>query len=218
MDDAQTTPPPGNDAGTGMDATTPPPGNDASVPDSGTPDTNPPPPPPDANPTACATHGYSGPLATFSLGSQPGSETSASVTSTGGGVTASALSRSSGLTSVSGAGSINSSGWSTNSSADPSLYYTLSITPGSNCTVTVTTVAYDLKASTTGPSKADLATSADNFASHGASFAATGTGNAAVSSATSSGPLEIRVYGYGASSSSGTLRIENSLVVNGTIN
>jgi hypothetical protein len=35
--------------------------------------------------------------------------------------------------------------------------------------------------------------------------------------ATGSSPIEIRVYGYGASGSSGTFRIENTLTVSGSI-
>ena len=68
-----------------------------------------------------------------------------------------------------------------------------------------------------GPATADVATSADSFAAHTTSFAGTATPSVTLAGATGSGPIEIRVYGYGASGSSGTFRIENTLTVSGSI-
>jgi len=74
-----------------------------------------------------------------------------------------------------------------------------------------------VKASATGPSTADVATSADSFATHSASFSSTSTPSVTLAGASGSSPIEVRVYGYGASGSSGTLRIENTLTLSGSI-
>ncbi|HEY3819457.1 MAG TPA: hypothetical protein VGL81_19945 [Polyangiaceae bacterium] len=184
------------DTGSSADAST-----DTSVTDSG-----------------CPGHGITGALVTFDLTSQSGSETSATATSSATGITAgAALSRASGLTAVSGSGSINASGWPTGTSASPTDYFTVTVTPVAGCSVTLASVAIDVKASTTGPSTGDLATSADAFASHTASFAGTATPTVTLSSVGGTGPIEIRVYGYGASGSSGTFRIENTMTLSGSI-
>jgi len=168
--------------------------------------------------SGCPGHGTTGALVTFDLSSQSGSETSATATTSATGVSGgTALSRASTLTAASGSGSINASGWPTTATANASDYFTLTVTPTAGCAVTLTSLAVDVKASSTGPSKGDVATSADAFATHTASFAGTSTPTVPLTGVTSSSPIEVRVYGYGASGSSGTLRIENTLTLSGSI-
>lgn len=165
----------------------------------------------------CPGHGTTGILATFDLSSQPGSETSAPATSSAPGVTAGAISRAAALSAVSGSGSINASGWGTGSSADSSRYYTFTLTPAAGCSMALTSLALDTQASATGPKNGDVATSADAFGAHGTSFSATGTTNVTLSVSSTPGAVEVRVYGYGASGTGGTFRIQNTMTVSGSL-
>jgi hypothetical protein len=200
------------------DASPSPPDADAGAPDTARrPDTAPPPDtgPPDTGST-CATAGFSGALVKFDLSSQPGSETSAAATSTATGVTATALSRSAGLTATTGSGSMNSSNWP--SIVDATRYYHFSIAPPAGCTVALTTLAVDFSASGSGPTTADVATSMDNFAAHKGSMSASGSGSISLAGVGGTAVIEVRVYGYGASSAAGTFRIQNTLTLSGTLN
>ena len=168
--------------------------------------------------SGCIGSGYSGALVTFDLSAQAGNETSVAATTSAKGVTGGALSRSAALTAVSGSGSINASGWATMATADATKYFTFTVTPAAGCTVTLTSLALDVKASSTGPTKGDVATSADAFATHTApAFAGTATPSVTLSGVSGSSAVEIRVYGYGASSSAGTLRIQNTMTLSGKI-
>ncbi len=182
---------------------------EASTPESG---------PDDSGGTStCAAHGYSGTLATFDLSSQSGSETTAPATSSATGVTASALSRAAALTATSGSGSINSSNWPTAASADATRYYSFSVTPASGCALSLSTLAIGTHASSTGPANGDVATSGDAFGTHFGTFSGTATTNVSFSAVGGSSAIEIRVYGYGASSTAGTWRIENTMTLSGSI-
>ena len=87
-------------------------------------------PPTDAGtPSSCAGQGTTGALVTYDLSSQSGSEASVLATTAVIGVAAGPLSRAPALTAASGSGSINSSNWSTGTSADPTKYYTFTVTP-----------------------------------------------------------------------------------------
>lgn len=190
---------------------------DSSMPDSGSADTA----PPDTGPPSdggCAQHGFVGALATYNLSAQTGSEVSAPATATAAGVTAGVLTRASGLTPVSGAGSINSSNWSLATNADPTKYYTFTVTPPAGCTLALTTLALDVSKSGTGPASGSVATSVDAFATHTMAFAGTSTGNVSFSTVSGSSAIEVRVYGYAATATGGTWRIQNTMTLNGTIN
>jgi len=165
----------------------------------------------------CPGHGTTGTLVTFDLSSQTGSEASAPPNTMVAGISAGSLTRSSALTAVSGAGSINSSGWGTGSTADPTRYYTFTVTPAAGCAVSLTSLALSVQASSTGPTKGDVATSADAFATHSTSFAGTSTPTVTLSVTSATGAVEIRVYGYGASGSGGTFRIQNTVTLSGSI-
>jgi len=158
---------------------------------------------------------FSGALAKWDMSAQPGTEASVAASTTATGVTAGALTRAATLTAQSGAGSINGSNWPTAAALDATKYYAFTLTPPTGCTMTLTNVAIDLKASGTGPANGAIATSKDSFA------ATTPVGTAAPSTpavtVTTSGQIELRVYGFAATGTGGTLRVQNTLTVNGTI-
>ena len=52
---------------------------------------------------------------------------------------------------------------------------------------------------------------------HVGAFAGTSSGQVALAASRSAVPLEIRVYGYAASGSGGTLRIQNTMSLSGSI-
>ena len=171
---------------------------------------------PDAPPSSGCTHTFTGVLATWNLASETGSQTSTAASSTATGVTAGGLTRSSSLTAVSGAGSINSSNWATTSTVDATKYYTFTVSPPSGCKLALSSAAIDVSHSTAGPASGAIATSSDNFANK----TSISTGAAATPSLVVAGgtaQLEIRVYGWAATQTTGTMRIQNTLSVSGSL-
>lgn len=169
----------------------------------------------DSPPGSCA-NAFSGALATWSFTGEPGSQTSTAATSTATGVTAGAVSRSAGLTVASGVGSINSSNWPTTATRDTTKYYTFSITPPSGCQLDLSSLSIDAKSSSTGPTMAVVATSDDAYSQTSTvSTTAPSTPALHVSGATTA--IQLRVYGFGASSTGGTLRIQNTLTLTGVL-
>lgn len=140
--------------------------------------------------STCADHGFAGALVTFDLSSQSGSETSAASTSSAAGATGGPITRSTGLTAASGSGSINSSGWSQGTTADQSLYYTFTVTPAAGCTITLTSLAIDVKASSTGPASVQVGTSVDSYTALSTPIAGTSTGTVPLS-ASASAPIAV---------------------------
>jgi len=170
----------------------------------------------DATASGTCQHATSGVLATYSFTSETGNQTSTAAASSATGLTASALQRSSGLTAVSGAGSINSSGWPTAAQLDATKYYTFTLMPPSGCTLTLSSSAVDAKASSTGPASAAIATSKDSYAATATvSTSAPSTPTLSVTAAT--GTIEVRIYGWAASSTSGTFRLQNTLTISGSL-
>ena len=193
------------DAGTAIDAST----ADTGVVDAGATDGN----------VLCAQHGFSGTLVAFDLSGQSGSEASAPPASMASGVSAGPLARSGALSAnaVTGSGSMNTNGWPTSGSPDDLRYYTFTITAPATCAVTLSSLAIAVRASATGPSAASLATSEDGFASR-VPFGTTGAVNVAITSANNaSGTIELRIYGYSATGSGGTFRVENLLTLSGSL-
>lgn len=170
--------------------------------------------PADAAPTGgCA---FTGVLATYSFAGAAGNQASSAATSTANGMIAGPLGRSATLTAVSGATSINSSNWATTAQLDATKYYALTLTPPTGCTLALTSASIDAKASSTGPTTAALATNADNFVTTIAlSTSAPSAPTLAINGTTTA--VEIRIYGYAASSTSGTLRLQNTLTISGSL-
>ena len=159
---------------------------------------------------------FTGVLATFDFTGEPGDQSSTAPASSAPGIGAGNVTRSSSVTGVTGTDSMNSSGWGTGSSADSSKYYTFTLTPDSKCTLDITSVSVDSKSSSSGPMKGSVGTSDDSFGTKTA-FSPGGTDSVSVSVSGASGAVEIRVYGYSASSGSGTFRVQNTLSVTGSL-
>ncbi len=158
---------------------------------------------------------FSGALATWDLTAQTGSEISVGAASSATGVTAGELTRAAALTATAGSGSINSSNWATGAQLDSTKYYAFSVTPPSGCSLSITSVALDVKASATGPASGVIATSADGFSA--TAPASTSAPSTPTITATGASAIELRVYGFGATATGGTMRIQNTVTINGTI-
>lgn len=168
-------------------------------------------------PTAasCATP-FSGVLASWDFTGETGNQASTAAAATAGGVTAIPIQRSPSLTPVSGGSSINASNWPTAAQLDASKYYTFTIAPPAGCKLALTSLAIDAKASATGPTTAALTTSSDGFvASSSLATASASTVTLAIANATSA--IELRVHGSAASGSAGTLRIQGTLSLTGSV-
>lgn len=168
-----------------------------------------------AVPTGCAQP-FPGVLATWDFAAEAGNQPSTAVTTTATGVVAGPVARSASLTPVSGQSSINSSAWSLAAQPDLTKYYTLAITPPNGCTLAITTIAIDAKASGTGPAMASIATSVDNYAEQTA-ISTAAPGSAAVTTDPQIVATELRVYGYGATAAGGTLRLQTTLSITGSL-
>jgi hypothetical protein len=158
---------------------------------------------------------FSGVLATWSLTGQPGTQTSTPSTSSASGVSAGALTRASGLTAGAGTNSINSSNWPTGT-LDPTKYYAFTLTPPSGCTLSASQLAIDLTTSGTGPTSSSVATSADSFGAT-TTVSPTTASTPSLSVTAHSGMLEVRVYGFSAGATTGTMRIQNTLSITGSL-
>jgi hypothetical protein len=165
----------------------------------------------DATSTSCA---YSGVLATWDFTGASGSQAATAGLATAPGMTVDSITRAPGLTSAAGATSINSSNWPVSAQVDTTKYYTFSIAAPAGCSMHVTALAVDVKSSATGPANAAVASSADGFTQTTA--VSTSVPSAPTISATATS-LEIRVYGYNASQTVGTMRVQNSLSITGTL-
>ena len=179
-------------------------------------DTTPTTQPPDAKVSGTCTSPFSGVLATWNLAGETGTQASSAAASTAPGVTATPLTRSIPLIAASGTGSINSTNWPLGSALDPMSYYTLSLAPPAGCTLALASIAIDVKSSGTGPSMAAIGTMADAFAQPTA-ISTSAPSMPTLTASVASGSLEIRVFGYGATAASGTMRIQNMLVISGAL-
>ena len=158
---------------------------------------------------------FTGALASWDFTGQAGSEATVVAASSASGVTAGPVMRASALTSSAGSGSINSNNWPSSGAIDTTKYYAFSIAPPTGCSLKLTAIAIDAKASGTGPATAVLATSADAFGA--TTPVSTSAASSPTITVTSSTNLEVRLYGYSASATSGTMRIQTTLTVNGSI-
>lgn len=163
---------------------------------------------------ACAMP-FTGTLATWSFTGEAGTQAMTAVTTKANGITAGAVTRATTLTAVSGAGSINSSNWPLTATRDATKHYAFTITPPAGCELLITGAAIDARASGTGPASAQIATSTDGFTA-AAMVSTAAAGNVAFT-ATANGMIELRVYGYAATATGGTFRLQNMLSVTGEL-
>ena len=160
--------------------------------------------------------GYGQAVATYDLTSQPGNQVSSPASSVLSGWTASDITRGSGITGVSAASSMNSSGFGSSFNADDYYEFTFT-TPSTTGSYNIASFALLMRRSPNGPISLDI-----RYSINGASETAVSTTSLptvdkdmlvtfpAQVGLSSNQTLRIRVYGYTAIGSSGTLRISGS--------
>lgn len=158
----------------------------------------------------------SGELASWDLTGQPGTQDATPAATTLAGVTAQPVTRSPSLSPSPGTDSISASNWPTAGQPDPASYYTLSLAAPSGCGLTLSSIMIDVKSSSTGPASAALSTSEDGFVQD-LPVSTSAPGQLTLSITSTSGALELRVYGYSAAAATGTMRIQNALSITGAI-
>lgn len=124
------------------------------------------------------------------------------------GVTVADMVRGAGLTGNTGSGSLNSKGWS----GETSDYVEFGFTVGSGFVASLDKLYIGSKASGTGPKTVNIFTSLDSYAKPIAAFAEDGTNfvNSAIDLSglgPVAGTLTFRLFGSGATSAAGTLRV-----------
>lgn len=133
---------------------------------------------------------------------------------------ASNMARGAGITATSGANSINSRNWSTNTSAESGKFLEFTITPSATHNLSIASLTFNGRRTSTGPTTIELFTQngAEAEVSRGTISPTTSDANYTIPFAynTNGAPLTFRIYGYNASSGTGTFRI-NSLSVNGNV-
>lgn len=159
---------------------------------------------------------FSGAIATFDFTGEPGSQASTPSKSSAPGATVGPVTRAQTVTAVAGLNSINASNWAMTTQPDTSRYFTFKITPPAGCTLDLSSASIDTKTSASGPTKGAVATSVDGFKT-GTSFAAGAAGAVPMTVSGAMSAVEVRVYGWGAQSTSGTLRIQNTLTITGAL-
>ncbi len=160
-------------------------------------------------------------LVTFSFTGSLGNEASlnADGTKPPGLLALPAMSRGPGVSPVTAANTINSNGWTTTSPGviDLTDYYTFTVSPAANTTMSLTALELDETRSGTGITGWSVRSSVDNFATDLATFVVPDvttlrtnqrtTLGAAFSNVTTA--VEFRIYGYGAEAGAGTWRLDN---------
>ena len=169
----------------------------------------------DAAQSGC-TQASTGVLATWDFTGETGNQQTTAVKTVVHGVVAGAVQRSTGVTAVTGANAMNASNWSLATQVDLTKYYALTVAPPSGCSLAITKVAVDAKASGTGPAMGAIATAADNF-TQATAISTAGPSTPTFTIPAQTAPLELRIYGYGATNTAGTLRLQTTLSITGTL-
>ena len=153
-------------------------------------------------------------IASFTFDGSVGSEVNyAANTLDIGSLQSCVITRGPGILPASGAGSFSSSGFS--AAFDASEYYSITLTPVVGVTISPIELALDGRRSGTGPLNWELRSSVDSYSMtlvsgslpedttvHRQTAAIGGMGDFST-------PVELRLYAYGASSGSGTWRLDN---------
>lgn len=163
------------------------------------------------------TMAKTGVLASWSFASQPGNQASTPAATSAPGLVAGDVTRAPALTAVTGTNSMNSATWPSATMLDSMKYYAVAVTPPGGCVLDLTSASIDAFASGTGPQSAVIAASTDNFAlTKPVTTSAPSTPTITTVTA-APGKVELRIYGYNASSTSGTLRLQNTLSLTGSL-
>ncbi len=139
-------------------------------------------------------------------------------------VTAGTLFRGSGLSSNTTQNSINSSGWSLTASIDPNDYYSFSLAPSANYQMSLSSLSFRERRSSTGIREFQIRSSLDGFSSivpgsvisipdvdteRDQTISLGGTFSGLTSA------VEFRIYGYNAEGTTGTWRLQNHSTLGG---
>lgn len=132
-------------------------------------------------------------------------------------LTASGIGRGSGITGSNANDRYSAIGWNS-VSLDTTDYFAWTLAPTTGHTIDLVSFTYTGQASGTGPTSFALRSSVDSFGTSIGAPTATGTTITLTSSSYQglSGPIEFRLYGWGASSSSGTFSV-NDFTFNGAV-
>jgi len=170
----------------------------------------------DASPTsACA---FTGQLVAFDLDQAMGAQADLSASSKAAGLGTTTLRRG-GVVTVPTSHAMNASDWPSGG-VDLTKHFAFTVTPPAGCALTVSSLAVELKASNTGPASAAAGTSIDGFAARQTLTVTSGGGAVVVPFAAgtrATAALEVRIFGFDASSSGGTLRLQGTLALTGTL-
>ena len=164
----------------------------------------------------CGAQSASGTLVLFDFTMLTGSEQSVVPMSLMSGATATTLARSAALVPAAGDGSLNARGWATTNTLDTTEYFTFTVVPAAGCKISLTSLSLSAHASDTGPTMAAIATSSDGFAMV-APFVPNGRSDVALTVSPATGAVEVRIYGYGAGGAAGTMRLDDTLSVVGSV-
>ncbi|MCB9222960.1 MAG: hypothetical protein R2780_13655 [Crocinitomicaceae bacterium] len=133
-------------------------------------------------------------------------------------ITVSGIGRGSGIGANAGSNRYNANGWDTGT-LDANAYFEFTLTPSPGCTIDFTSFVYTGQASGSGPSNFAFRSSLDGFTANIGTPTAGGT-TISLAAAAYQGvgsAITFRLYGWGASASTGTWSI-NDFTFNGTIN
>ncbi|GAB4029823.1 T9SS type A sorting domain-containing protein [Spirosoma gilvum] len=162
-------------------------------------------------------------VASYSFPGTPGDQVSQPPTSTDPNITASAITRGSGLTAVTtpaaGADAFNAVGW-TSPSQDPTDYFEFTLTPNANTLLNITGIGLSIRRTAGGPPNYLIAYSIGGGAETTiASGTLTNTSSLSVTSSlsiTTTQVVRVRVYAWGSTNGGTTFQLNNTLTINGS--
>ncbi len=168
-----------------------------------------------------------GQIVTYNVTSLSGITANVPPTTTLPEVTATSLVRGSGLTPESAAGGYNSSAWNL-TTFDVNDYYEFTVTPNATYTIIPTNLVLNWQKSATGPNNYEFRTqvganpeitqSTGTFGTSGSAGVGSFNLSMVLGTVPSSTTVRFRIYAYGSAgaTNAGTLRITNTLSLNGT--
>lgn len=156
-------------------------------------------------------------LVSYSFTGAAGNEVSFAPDTVPAGLTASAMTRGSGLTGSANSGTFAAANFTTGVALDANDYFTFSLAPAAGMSLTLTRLELDERRSGTGIRNWSVRSSLDGFSQDLGAFSVPDDTNTRLNQTTALGaafqdlahPVEFRVYGFGAEAASGTWRLDN---------
>lgn len=158
-------------------------------------------------------------VATYNFSGTPGNQASQPAASSAANVTASAITRGSGLTAMTGANSLNSNNWNS-ASQDANDYYEFTLTPSASYSLAISSLTINLQRSGAGPPNYlvsyTIGTGTETTITSGLLSTSANTALNPSITINTGQPVRFRIYAWGGTSALGTLRLNNTLSVNGS--